>query len=77
MNLNAVYSYDNEADMLAHVLSTGPLSVCLDASSWSSYSSGVLTTCGDSVDHCVQLVGYNDNSDKSQVSDYWIIRNSW
>ena len=24
----------------------GPLSVCLDASSWNSYTGGVMSTCG-------------------------------
>jgi C1A family cysteine protease len=51
----------------------GPVSVCVDASSWSSYTGGVLTSCGNNVDHCVQLVGYaNYNS-----GGYWIVRNSW
>ncbi len=43
--------------------------VCLQ-----TYTSGVLTagTCGTQVDHCVQVVGYNDGASK-----YWIVRNSW
>jgi C1A family cysteine protease len=54
--------------------SGGPVSVCVDASSWSSYNGGVLTSCGNNVDHCVQLVGYNGyNSDGA----YWVVRNSW
>jgi len=54
---------------LQTALNTGPVSVCVDASSWGSYSSGILRTCGRSVDHCVQAVGY--------TADYWIVRNSW
>lgn len=69
-----VSSYTKIADedsMISYVLSTGPLSVCLDASSWSSYVSGVITTCGKDVDHCVQAVGINTDE------GYWIVRNSW
>jgi len=54
---------------LEAALNKGPVSICVDASSWSSYRSGVLSTCGTSVDHAVQAVGY--------TSAYWIVRNSW
>jgi len=54
---------------LETVLNKGPVSICVDASSWSSYRSGVLATCGTSVDHVVQAVGY--------TAAYWIVRNSW
>lgn len=57
--------------MQQYVLTTGPLSVCLDASNWSTYTSGVLSTCGTEVNHCVQVVGV-DTTEK-----YWIVRNSW
>jgi len=54
--------------------SGGPVSVCVDASSWQSYSGGVLTQCGTSVDHCVQLVGY---ANYGESGAYWVVRNSW
>jgi len=54
--------------------SGGPVSVCVDASSWQTYSGGVLTSCGTSVDHCVQLTGY---ANYGQSGAYWIVRNSW
>jgi hypothetical protein len=54
--------------------SGGPVSVCVDASSWQDYSGGVLTQCGNSVDHCVQLTGY---ASYGQSGAYWIVRNSW
>lgn len=54
--------------------SGGPVSICVDASSWQTYTGGVLTSCGTSVDHCVQLVGY---SNYGQSGAYWIVRNSW
>ena len=40
-----------------YVGATGPLSICVDASSWQTYRRGVLKRCGDQIDHCVQAVG--------------------
>jgi len=54
--------------------SGGPVSVCVDASSWQDYQGGVLTSCGNDVDHCVQLTGY---ANYNQQGAYWIVRNSW
>jgi len=71
----ATYLRD-ETTLQQNLLSVGPLSVCVDASNWQDYSSGVMgewdccTLC--QLDHCVQLVGYN-----KQSSPYWIVRNSW
>jgi len=61
-----------ESDMANYVLSTGPLSVCLDASTWNSYSGGIMTSCGNQVDHCVQAVGVDTGA-----NGYWKVRNSW
>jgi C1A family cysteine protease len=61
-----------ETNMANYVLSTGPLSVCLDASSWNSYTGGIMKVCGQSVDHCVQAVGVDTGS-----NGYWKVRNSW
>ena len=57
--------------MAKYVGETGPLSICVDASSWQTYKGGVLKHCGDRIDHCVQAVGYD------QTNGYWIVRNSW
>jgi len=62
-----------EDNMASYVQSTGPLSVCLDASTWSSYTGGVLKVCGSQVDHCVQAVGVLPDS----KTGYWKVRNSW
>lgn len=70
---------DEDSDALASALqSNGPISVALDASEWSSYAGGVMTSssCSSSsrkMDHAVQLVGYNADAD----TPYWIVRNSW
>jgi len=65
----------NEADMKTATATVAPLSICVDASQWQFYSSGVMTPsqCGTSLDHCVQIVGY----DTSVNPPYWNVRNSW
>jgi len=66
-------SASGETAMYNYVGSTAPLSVCVDASTWQYYNGGVLKTCGDSIDHCVQITGYNVMSG----SNVWMVRNSW
>ena len=68
---NVASGAKDESTMAAYVQSTGPLSICVDASSWSSYTGGILSTCGNSVDHCVQAVGIDT------TQGYWKVRNSW
>lgn len=63
---------NGESNMASYVQQHGPLSVCLDASSWNSYTGGIMSTCGKSVDHCVQAVGVDTGS-----TGYWKVRNSW
>jgi C1A family cysteine protease len=69
----------NEDQMKTATATVSPLSICVDASSWQFYNSGVYTAsaCGqtteDDLDHCVQIVGY----DTSASSPYWNVRNSW
>lgn len=64
----------NESGMVSALYNYGPYSICVDASSWQTYRSGIVTkNCGTRLDHCVQLVGYNT----SNGIDYWVVRNSW
>jgi len=69
-------SIDGETGLYQQTSSAsgGPVSVCVDASSWQSYTGGILTQCGDDVDHCVQLVGY---ANYGESGSYWVVRNSW
>jgi len=68
----------DEGTLASNLASKGPISICVDAETWQDYMGGVITDNCDhaytSLDHCVQLVGYDftDSSNK-----YWIIRNSW
>jgi hypothetical protein len=59
-----------ENSMGGFVSQAGPLSICLDASNFNSYTGGVMWSCGKSVNHCVQAVGV-------QVDGYWKVRNQW
>jgi len=70
-----VTSNMDENAMATFVATQGPLSVCLDASTWSYYSGGVMTTnsnCGTSMNHCVMVTGYNVTSSGMKV---WNVRN--
>jgi C1A family cysteine protease len=61
-----------ESTIASYVKSTGTVSISVDASKWNTYTGGVMSTCGDSVNHAVQAVGVDTSS-----SGYWKVRNSW
>merc|ERR1712098_236123 len=46
-----------------------PISVCVNASPWSGYSSGIMTGCSAGTNHAVLLAGY--------TGSYWLLKNSW
>ncbi|MCS6760420.1 MAG: C1 family peptidase [Candidatus Devosia euplotis] len=52
-------------------LKHGPISIAVDASTWSSYRGGVVTSCGKGMNHAVVLAGYQSSTNA------WIVRNSW
>jgi C1A family cysteine protease len=66
------YTITGEDQMAAYVQQTGPLSVCLDASQFNSYTGGVMSYCTNNVNHCVQAVGVD-----ASANGYWVVRNSW
>jgi len=69
----------DEDTLQSNLASTGPVSICVDAEIWQTYSGGVIEPSDGcdydytSLDHCVQLVGY----DQDDTGTYWIVRNSW
>jgi C1A family cysteine protease len=70
---------DNEDQMTQWIGTKGPLVVGVDASRWSSYTGGIMSStsiCPDNdqvQNHAVDAVGYGTESG----TPYWIIRNSW
>jgi len=73
-NVASYQTISGETGLYQQASTAGPVSVCVDASSWSGYSGGILTQCGNNVDHCVQLTGYMNYG---QSGAYWVVRNSW
>jgi len=71
IGVSKFYTIVGEDQMAAYVQQTGPLSVCLDASQFNSYSGGIMTVCTNNVNHCVQAVGVD------VAGGYWKVRNSW
>lgn len=72
VGISGFTTIQGESNMAAYVQSTGPLSVCVDANNWSSYTGGIMSACGQQVDHCVQAVGVDTGT-----NGYWKVRNSW
>ena len=70
VTVSSYKTLSGESAMASYVQTSGPLSVCVDANNWNSYTGGIMTTCGKSVDHCVQATGVD-------TSSYWKVRNSW
>lgn len=54
---------------LSNEIQNRPVSVTVDATNWSRYSSGVFSNCAASINHAVLLVGVSSNN--------WKIKNSW
>jgi cathepsin F len=70
----------NETEMQLKLLANGPLSICVDATIWQFYVGGVISTlCGDTLDHCVLITGYDDAYVDwfDETVQVWKIRNSW
>jgi C1A family cysteine protease len=65
----------DEGQMINYLVANGPLSICVDASSWQYYTGGVLmaSSCTTNIDHCVDAIGYNLGANPQ----YWSVRNSW
>jgi C1A family cysteine protease len=64
----------NDETGLMSAVNIEPVSVAVDAASWSSYRKGIMSgLCGKSLDHGVLAVGYGTEGSQ----DYWIVKNSW
>mmetsp|Transcript_31458 Transcript_31458/g.57102 ORF Transcript_31458/g.57102 Transcript_31458/m.57102 type:complete len:370 (-) Transcript_31458:76-1185(-) len=67
----------NEYGPLMGAIQQGPVVVSVDGGPWSSYSSGVFTSCTKdaTINHAVLLMGYGNDGPLDM--DYWLVRNSW
>ena len=69
---------NDQAAVMNHLATKGPLGVALDSSKFHQYKSGVFEECdydkNIEINHAVQLVGYDESPEEGK---YWIIRNSW
>jgi len=64
----------NDETGLMSAVNIEPVSVAVDAQSWSSYRKGVMSgVCGKSLDHGVLAIGYGTDAGQ----DYWLVKNSW
>uniref|UniRef100_A0A8C6SAH8 Cystein proteinase inhibitor protein salarin n=1 Tax=Neogobius melanostomus TaxID=47308 RepID=A0A8C6SAH8_9GOBI len=67
----------DELSLQQAVATIGPISVLMDSTTISYYSSGVYfnRNCGQTLNHAVLLVGYG--TDQATGLDYWLIKNCW
>jgi len=65
----------NETEMQWFVYLNSPIVVCVDASAWQYYTSGVITAanCQDQIDFCAVVEGWTVVSGINA----WIVRNDW
>jgi len=65
---------ERSEDTLAAFAAKHPVAVAVDATSFQTYHSGILTNCiNRQINHGVLVVGF----DNSHVPAYWIVKNSW
>jgi C1A family cysteine protease len=67
----------NDQISLKAAVAQQPVSIAIEADTryFQSYSGGILTstTCGNTLDHGVLIVGYGTQNGQ----DYWLVKNSW
>jgi len=72
----------NETEMQVKLMAMGPLSICVDASTWQFYVGGIVehfcASAPDDLDHCVMITGFDHRVDwLDRDVPIWNIRNSW
>ncbi|KAF6023868.1 CTSO [Bugula neritina] len=73
-NFQCCQAFKNETNLLLLLYKYGPLVAGVDASTWNEYMGGIIQYhCGTSINHAVQIVGYDLTGDVP----YYIIKNSW
>jgi cathepsin F len=72
----------NETEMQVKLMAMGPLSICVDATTWQFYVGGIVehfcASAPDDLDHCVMITGFDHRVDwLDRDVPIWNIRNSW
>lgn len=70
---------NQDEEALAETLDAeGPVAICVNASPWQNYQSGVLEDGGMNgyynLNHCVLLTGLGSNNNEGS---YWMVKNTW
>merc|ERR1719428_1006450 len=60
--------------MMKEIYNRGPISCGIDADPLRTYTSGVIATKGEMVDHVISVVGWGTDPEHGK---YWRVRNSW
>mmetsp|Transcript_1478 Transcript_1478/g.1620 ORF Transcript_1478/g.1620 Transcript_1478/m.1620 type:complete len:322 (-) Transcript_1478:33-998(-) len=64
-----------EKGILSKIQNDGPVSVSVDASTWHSYTGGILSSCTMNTNHAVVVVAFEPATHDEPAA--WRIRNSW
>jgi len=66
-----IHCYENlsNSQIQSYLNTVGPLSVAVDATTFSFYTSGILDCKGKALNHAILVVGY--------TSDIWILKEAW
>ena len=67
--INDYGSISGKTAMQKEMQNRGPIICGIDAETLLTYTGGVISGSGNSIDHVVEVVGWGDN--------YWIVRNTW
>merc|ERR1719359_1590709 len=60
--------------MMKEIFNRGPIACGVDANPLRTYTTGIVKTAGQGVDHVISVVGWGNDATEGQ---YWIVRNSW
>jgi cathepsin X len=67
-------SISGKAAMQKEIYARGPVACTIDANPLRDYTTGVITTQGQGVDHVISVVGWGTDAKEGL---YWVVRNSW
>jgi len=60
--------------MAKEIYQRGPIACGIDAGQILNYTTGIVDSPGNGIDHVISITGWGNDAEKGQ---YWIVRNSW